>query len=140
MAGSLPWASRGGAGAGMVMTGDGWCLTFGEAEELFDLTAAYVRDGLAGDSKVMWLGDDGRGPAVAELALAEAVRLEGDLMVNMTALAFIDARCTLMIADAARAMAASRPVTLWCLPEIAAGFVLGRTGMPGIKLVSADGR
>jgi hypothetical protein len=24
------------------------CLTFGEAEELFDLTAAFVRDGLAG--------------------------------------------------------------------------------------------
>ena len=23
------------------------CLTFGEAEELFDLTAAFVRDGLA---------------------------------------------------------------------------------------------
>ena len=44
------------------------CLTFGEAEELFDLTAAYVRDGLAGGSKVMWLGDDGQGPTVAELA------------------------------------------------------------------------
>jgi hypothetical protein len=59
----------------------------------------------------------------------------------MTALAFIDARCTLMIADAARAMAASRPVTLWCLPEIAAGFVrLGLTGMPGIRLVTVDGR
>ena len=24
------------------------CLTFGEPEELFDLTAAFVRDGLAG--------------------------------------------------------------------------------------------
>ena len=94
MAGSLPLASRRGAGAGTVMTGDGWCragrgdmvaadasaqitelkvgdhacLTFGEAEELFDLTAAYVRDGLAGGSKVMWLGDDGQGPTVAELA------------------------------------------------------------------------
>jgi hypothetical protein len=94
MAGSWPLASRGGTGAGTVVTGDGWCragrgdmvaadasaqitelkvddhacLTFGEAEELFDLTAAYVRDGLAGGSKVMWLGDDGQGPAVAELA------------------------------------------------------------------------
>jgi anti-anti-sigma regulatory factor len=75
------------------------------------------------------------------LALAEAVRLEDDLMVNMTALAFIDARCTLMIADAARAMAASRPVTLRCLPGIAAGFVrLGLAGVPGIRLVTADGQ
>ena len=46
---------------------DHTCLTFGEAEELFDLTAAYVRDGLAGGLKVMWLSDDGLGPAVAEL-------------------------------------------------------------------------
>ena len=75
------------------------------------------------------------------LALAGAVRLEGDLMVNMTSLAFIDARCTLMIADAARAMAAGRLVTLCCLAEVAAGFVrLGLTGMPGIRLVTADGR
>jgi MEDS: MEthanogen/methylotroph, DcmR Sensory domain len=270
------------------------CLTFGEAEELFDLTAAYVRDGLAGGSKVMWLSDDGQGPAVAELArrgiavrpamaagqmaaagwegrllsgqvfsadaaigwltgqmksaiqegfpglrvavnmswalrpvagveqlpafeqkltaaldggtasvlcqydrdrfdpvtlasvsafhtrqvtaatyyadavlricrqyappgiriageldyqaeeplalaLAEAVRLEGDLMVNMAALAFIDARSTLMIADAARAMAASRTITLRCPPEIAAGFArLGLAGAPGTRLVTAD--
>jgi hypothetical protein len=75
------------------------------------------------------------------LALAEAVRLEGDLMVNMAALTFIDARCTLMTADAARAMAASRTVTLRCPPEIAAGFArLGLTGMPGIRLVTADGQ
>jgi len=50
MAGSSPLASRRGAGAGRVMA------------------AAYVRDGLAGGSKVMWLGDDGQGPTVAELA------------------------------------------------------------------------
>jgi hypothetical protein len=62
-------------------------------------------------------------------------------MVNMTSLAFIDAGCTLMIADAARAIAAGRLVTLCCLPEVAAGFVrLGLTGMPGIRLVTADGR
>ena len=73
------------------------------------------------------------------LALAEAVRLEGDLMVNMAALAFIDARCTLMIADAARAMAASRTITLRCPPEIAAGFArLGLAGAPGTRLVTAD--
>ena len=44
------------------------CLTFGEAEELFDLTAAFVRDGLAGGLKVMWLSDAGPGLAVKELS------------------------------------------------------------------------
>jgi hypothetical protein len=62
-----------------VKADDHACLTFGEAEELFDLTARYVRDGLAGGSKA-WVS-------------ASHTRL-----------------------------AASRPVTLRCLPEIAAGF------------------
>ena len=33
------------------------CLTFGEPEELFDLTAAFVRDGLASGLKVVWISD-----------------------------------------------------------------------------------
>ena len=37
------------------------CLTYGEAEELFDLTAAFVRDGLDDGLKVMWLSDSGSG-------------------------------------------------------------------------------
>jgi anti-anti-sigma regulatory factor len=270
------------------------CLTFAEAEELFDLTAAYVRDGLAGGLKVMWLSDGGQGPAVAELAargvpvqpamragqlaaagcegrlltgqvfsadaamgwltgqvtsarhegfpglrvaldmswalrpaagveelpafdqsltaalaggttsvlcqydrerfdpvtlasvsafhtcqvaaatyyadavlricrqyappgiriageldyqaeeplalaLAEAVRLDGDLVLNMAALAFMDVRCAKMIADAARAMAASRPVIMHCQPQAAAMFArLGLPGVPGISLVTSD--
>jgi anti-anti-sigma regulatory factor len=75
-------------------------------------------------------------------ALAEAVRLDAeDITVNMSALAFIDARCTLMIADAARAIAAHHTVTLRCLPEVAAGFArLGLTGVPRIVLVTSDGR
>ena len=44
------------------------CLTFGEAEELFDVTAAFVRDGLDAGLKVMWLSDAGPGPAVTELS------------------------------------------------------------------------
>ena len=44
------------------------CLTFGEAEELFDVTAAFVRDGLNAGLKVMWLSDAGPGPAVTELS------------------------------------------------------------------------
>ena len=54
------------------------CLTFGEPDELFDLTAAYVRDGLSGGLKVMWLSDSAPGPALGQLtrrgiALQQAV-------------------------------------------------------------------
>jgi len=44
------------------------CLTFGEAEELFDLTAAFVRDGLGAGLKVIWLSDAPPGQAVTELS------------------------------------------------------------------------
>ena len=55
-------------------------------------------------------------------------------------LGFIDAQCTLLIADAARAIASTRAVVLKCQPEIAAGFArLGLADVPGVKLVSADG-
>jgi len=75
------------------------------------------------------------------LALAEAVRLETGLDVNMTALAFIDAHCTWMIADAARTLASSRMVVLRCRAEVAAGFArLGLGEVPGIRLVTGDGR
>jgi anti-anti-sigma regulatory factor len=75
------------------------------------------------------------------LALAEAVRLEGDIVINMAALAFADAPCTAMIADAARTMAASRAVLLRCQPGVAAGFTrLGLTGLPRVRLVIADDR
>jgi MEDS: MEthanogen/methylotroph, DcmR Sensory domain len=71
------------------------------------------------------------------LALAEAVRLDGDVVINMSALMFSDARCTLMIADAARTMAASRTVTLQCAPLIAKGFArLGIGAAPRIRLVT----
>ena len=74
------------------------------------------------------------------LALAETVRLDGDITVNMTALDFIDAECTLLIAEAARSIAASRSVRLRCGPAIAAGFArLGLAGVPRIRLVTADG-
>jgi len=44
------------------------CLTFGEPEELLDLTAAFVRDGLIGGLKVIWLGGGTPAQAVSELA------------------------------------------------------------------------
>ncbi len=76
------------------------------------------------------------------LALAEAVRLGGDITVNMSALDFIDAHCTLLIAEAARTAASqSRLVTLRCPPEIAKGFSrIGLAGLPGIRVVTAGDR
>ena len=44
------------------------CLTFGEPDELSDLTAAFVRDGLARGLKVLWVSDSAPQRAVAELA------------------------------------------------------------------------
>ena len=73
------------------------------------------------------------------LALAEAVRLDGPLVINMDALAFIDARGTHMIADAVRTLAGSRLVMLHCRPEIAAGFArVGIAGLPGVRLAVLD--
>ena len=76
------------------------------------------------------------------LALAETVRLGGDITVSMTAMTFIDARCSLMVADAARTAAASaRRVRLRCLPEVAAAFArLGLAAVPGITMVTDDDR
>jgi anti-anti-sigma regulatory factor len=72
------------------------------------------------------------------LALAEAVRLDGDIVFNMSALSFADAPCTVMIADAARtAAAAGRQVTVQCRAGVAKGFArVGIAGMPGIRLVT----
>jgi hypothetical protein len=74
------------------------------------------------------------------LALAEAVRLGGDITVSMTAMTFIDARCSLMVADAARTVAAAfHRVRLRCLPEVAVGFArLGVADVPGITVVTDD--
>jgi anti-anti-sigma regulatory factor len=75
------------------------------------------------------------------LALAEAIRLEGDITVNMAGLVFIDASCARMILDAARSVAGSRAVVLQCHPGIAARFVLmGAAGIPAISVVSVDDR
>ena len=71
------------------------------------------------------------------LALALAIRLDGDITVNMARLAFIDASCARMILDAVRGAAASRAVSLRCHVGIAARFVLlGVAGIPGVSLVS----
>ncbi len=75
------------------------------------------------------------------LALAEAVRLDGDVVVNMASLDFADAPCTAMIADAARTIAASRAVVLRCQPGVAASLArLGVDRIARIRLETADDR
>ena len=84
--------------------------------------------------------DYGNAEALA-LALAEAIRLEGDITVNMAGLAFLDASCARMILDAARGAAQSRPVAFQCRAGIAARFVLlGATDIPGVSVVVVDDR
>ncbi len=84
---------------------------------------------------------DHRNSEALALALAEAIRLEGGITVNLTRLAFIDASCARMILDAARGAAQTRPVALQCRDGIAARFVmLGATDIPGVSVVIVDDR
>ena len=75
------------------------------------------------------------------LALAEAIRLDGDITINLADLTFIDGACARMILNAARGLASSRSVQLRCHPAIADTFVLlGARDIAGVSLVSADDR
>jgi anti-anti-sigma regulatory factor len=70
------------------------------------------------------------------LALTEAMRLDGDVTVNMVPLAFIDATCARMILDAARGLTAPRRMILRSRPSLAARFVLlGAADIAGVSLV-----
>ena len=51
-----------------LTAGDHACLTFGWAEDRLDLAAAFVRDGLAGGLKVVWLSDAPPPQVLAALA------------------------------------------------------------------------
>ena len=72
------------------------------------------------------------------LALSEAIRLDGDIVINMAGLSFIDAACTRMIVDAARSLAgapAARRVILECRPVLARRFAMfGADQIPGVTL------
>lgn len=71
------------------------------------------------------------------LALAAAVRLDGDIVLNMSALSFADAPSTVMIADAALTAAAGRLVTVQGRTGVAMGLAgVGIAAMPGIRLVT----
>jgi anti-anti-sigma regulatory factor len=92
----------------------------------------YAPPGIRIAGEIDYQAEDALAPA-----LAEALRLDGDIVINMAALAFIDARCAKMIADAARTLAESRSVVLRCPREIAAVFGrLGVTEAVGVRLVT----
>jgi anti-anti-sigma regulatory factor len=75
------------------------------------------------------------------LALTEAIRLDSDLTINMSHLAFIDAPCTRVIMDAARSLAGARQVRLVCSAAVARWFAgYGAGDLPGIGLVTVDER
>jgi anti-anti-sigma regulatory factor len=75
------------------------------------------------------------------LALTEALRLDGDVTVNLAPLAFIDVTCVRMILDAARGLPPPRRMILCCRPALAARFVLlGAGDIPCVSLVSVDDR
>jgi anti-anti-sigma regulatory factor len=72
------------------------------------------------------------------LALTEAIRLDGDITINMAGLTFIDVSCARMITDALRGLDADRTAVLQCHPMIAARFtLLGAGSLPGVSLVIA---
>jgi anti-anti-sigma regulatory factor len=80
---------------------------------------------------------DYQGSEVLALALSEAIRLDGDVTVNMVPLAFIDATCARMILDAARGLNPPRRMILRSRPSLAARFVLlGAADIPCVSLVS----
>jgi anti-anti-sigma regulatory factor len=75
------------------------------------------------------------------LALGEAIRIDGDITINMTKLSFIDASSVRMILEAAASLAPSRTVLLRCGPAVEARFAqLGVADLRQVSLVGVDGR
>jgi len=73
------------------------------------------------------------------LALGEAIRIDGDITINMAHLTFIDASGMRMILEAAASLGPSRTVVLRCRPSVEARFVqLGADLLPRVSLVGVD--
>ena len=73
------------------------------------------------------------------LALGEAIRIDGDITINMANLSFIDASSIRMVTDAAASLDPSRTVILRCRPAIEARFTqLGADRLPQVSLVGVD--
>lgn len=75
------------------------------------------------------------------LALAEALRLDHDITVNLAGLRFIDACCVRMIINAARGLSSSRAMTLRCSVSCADQFTLfGAKDLPGLSIATVHER
>lgn len=75
------------------------------------------------------------------LALAEALRLDGEITINMAGLTFIDVFCLRMIVNAARSLAMPRTIVLQCPAGIASRLALfGTADIQGVSLVIIDDR
>jgi len=73
------------------------------------------------------------------LALGEAIRIDGDITINMANLSFIDASSIRMVMDAAASLDPSRTVVLRCRPAIETRFTqLGADRLPQVSLVCLD--
>ena len=73
------------------------------------------------------------------LALGEAIRIDGDITINMASLSFIDASSIRMITDAAASLDPSRTMVLRCPPAIEARFSqLGAVRLRQVRLVGVD--
>jgi anti-anti-sigma regulatory factor len=73
------------------------------------------------------------------LALGEAIRIDGDITINMAHLTFIDAASMRMILEAAASLGPSRTVVLHCRPSVEARFAqLGADLLPHVSLVGVD--
>lgn len=84
---------------------------------------------------------DYRAEEPLSLALAEALRLDGTITVNMANLSFIDAACMRLIVTAARSLSTPRSIVLECAPAIASRFVLfGATDVPGLSVKATNER
>lgn len=84
---------------------------------------------------------DYRAEEPLSLALAEALRMDGTITINMADLSFIDACCLRMIVTAARSLPTPRSIVLECSPAIASRFVLfGATDVTGLSVRTIDDR
>jgi anti-anti-sigma factor len=73
------------------------------------------------------------------LALAEALRIDADITLNLAAVRFIDASCIRMILNAARSLGTSRRVAIRCPAPLASRFALfGLAEVPGVTVVAHD--
>ncbi|HEY7143853.1 MAG TPA: MEDS domain-containing protein, partial [Streptosporangiaceae bacterium] len=100
------------------------CLTFGEPEELSDLTAAFVRDGLACGLKVLWVSDSAPHRAAAELA-RRGIAVESALAAGQLTTAECEGRLL-----SGQEFGAGRAMD-WLTSQIAA---CQREGFPGLRV------